>query len=137
MTAIHKHLPKICLNNTLNYLVKKKKNRLDEWIEKQILSFFCLHETHLLFRDRQYIRVKAWKKNTKKIAGSNHVLASYYMRKRNSNRNSSNEAIILIKGLITQEIYYSNIKYLGTNFWVTKFYKKHKMALKSILKQIH
>ena len=39
-----------------------KRQRLDEWIQKQDPYIYCLQETHLKPRDTYRLKVKGWKK---------------------------------------------------------------------------
>ena len=55
------YLSIITLNvNGLN--APTKRQRLDEWIQKQDPYIFCLQETHLKTRDTYRWKVKGWKK---------------------------------------------------------------------------
>ena len=50
----------ISLNiNGLNSPIKR--HRLTDWLHKQDPTFCCLQETHLMEKDRHYLRVKGWK----------------------------------------------------------------------------
>ena len=53
------HLSIITLNG-LN--APTKRQRLDEWIQKQDPYICCLQETHLKTRDTYRLKVKGWKK---------------------------------------------------------------------------
>ena len=54
------HLSIITLNvNGLSATTKRQ--RLDEWIQKQDPYICCLQETHLKTRDTQRLKVKGWK----------------------------------------------------------------------------
>ena len=71
--AVGSYLSIITLNvNGLN--APTKRQRLDEWIQKQDPSICCLQETHLKTRDTYRLKVKGWKKifhsnRDQKIAG--------------------------------------------------------------------
>ena len=55
------YLSIITLNvNGLN--APTKRQRLDEWIQKQDPYICCLQETHLKTRDTYRLKVKGWKK---------------------------------------------------------------------------
>ena len=55
------YLPIITLNvNVLN--APTKRQRLDEWIQKQDPYICCLQETHFKTRDTYRLKVKGWKK---------------------------------------------------------------------------
>jgi len=59
--AIGSYLSIITLNvNGLN--APTKRQRLDEWIQKQDSYICCLQETHLKPRDTYRLKVKGWKK---------------------------------------------------------------------------
>ena len=59
--ATGSYLPIITLNvNWLN--APTKRQRLDEWIQKQDPYICCLQETHLKTRDTYRLKVKGWKK---------------------------------------------------------------------------
>jgi exonuclease III len=38
-----------------------KRHRLTDWLHKQDPTFCCLQETHLMEKDRYYLRIKGWK----------------------------------------------------------------------------
>jgi exonuclease III len=38
-----------------------KRHRLKDWLLKQDSEFCCLQETHLMEKDRHYLRVQGWK----------------------------------------------------------------------------
>ena len=55
------YLSIITLNvNGLN--APTKRQRLDEWIQKQDPYIYCLPETHLKIKDTYRLKVKGWKK---------------------------------------------------------------------------
>ena len=59
--AMGSYLSIITLNiNGLN--APTKRQRLDEWIQKQDPYICCLQETHLKSRDTYRLKVKGWKK---------------------------------------------------------------------------
>ena len=59
--AMGSYLLIITLNvNGLN--APTKRQRLDEWIQKQDPYICCLQETHLKTRDTYRLKVKGWKK---------------------------------------------------------------------------
>ena len=59
--ATGSYLSVIILNvNGLN--APTKRQRLDEWIQKQDPYICCLQETHLETRDTYRLKVKGWKK---------------------------------------------------------------------------
>ena len=59
--AIGSYLSIITLNvNGLN--APTKRQRLDEWIQKQDPYICCLQETHLKTRDTSRLKMKGWKK---------------------------------------------------------------------------
>jgi exonuclease III len=46
--------------NVLNYPIKR--HHLANWIKKEYLTICCLKETHLIDRNKHWLRVKDWKK---------------------------------------------------------------------------
>jgi exonuclease III len=61
MTRINMHLSILTLNvNGLNSPIKR--HRLANWIKKEDPTFCCLQETHLIDRNKHWLRVKGWKK---------------------------------------------------------------------------
>jgi exonuclease III len=46
--------------NRLNSLIKR--HHLPNWIKKEDPTICCLQETHLIDRNKHWIRVKGWKK---------------------------------------------------------------------------
>jgi exonuclease III len=61
MTRITTYLSILTLNvNGLNYLIKR--HRLANWIKKEDPTICCLQETHLIDRNKHWLRVKGWKK---------------------------------------------------------------------------
>ena len=55
------YLPITALNvNELN--APNKRQRLDEWIQKQDNYICCLEETHIKTRETYRLKVKGWKK---------------------------------------------------------------------------
>ena len=59
--AMGSYLSIITINvNGLN--APTKRQRLDEWIQKQDPYICCLQETHLKTRDIYRLKVKGWKK---------------------------------------------------------------------------
>jgi exonuclease III len=61
MTGITTYLSILTLNvNGLNPPIKRY--RLANWIKKEDPSICCLQETHLINRNKHWLRVKGWKK---------------------------------------------------------------------------
>jgi exonuclease III len=61
MPGITINLSILTLNsNGLNSPIKRHK--LASWIKKEYLIICCLQETHLIDRNKHYLRVKQWKK---------------------------------------------------------------------------
>jgi exonuclease III len=61
MTVIATYLSMLTLNgNGLNSPIKG--NGLTNWIKKEDPSLCCLQETHLIDRNKHWLRVKSWKK---------------------------------------------------------------------------
>jgi exonuclease III len=61
MTGITTYLSTLTLNvNGLNSPIKR--NQLENWIKKKDPTICCLQETHLIDRNKHWLRVKGWKK---------------------------------------------------------------------------
>jgi exonuclease III len=61
MTGITMYLSILILNvNGLNSPIKR--HQLEYWIKKEDPSSCCLQETHLIDRNKHWLRVKGWKK---------------------------------------------------------------------------
>jgi exonuclease III len=61
MAGITTYLSIFTLNvNRLNYPIKK--HHLANWIKKEDLTICSLQETHLIDRNKPWLRVKGWKK---------------------------------------------------------------------------
>jgi exonuclease III len=61
MTGITKHQSILTLNvNRLNSHIKR--HCLANWIKKNDPTMYCLQETHLIDRNKHWLRVKGWKK---------------------------------------------------------------------------
>jgi exonuclease III len=61
MTGITKYLSIITLNvNGLNSPIKR--HHLANWIKQEDPTICCLQETHLIDRNKHWLRVKDWKK---------------------------------------------------------------------------
>jgi hypothetical protein len=61
MTGITTYLLILTLNvNGLNSHIKR--HSLANWIKKEDPTIFCLQETHLIDRNKHWLRVKGWKK---------------------------------------------------------------------------
>jgi exonuclease III len=59
MAGITTHLSVLTLN--VNGLISPiEKHCLANWIKKEDPTICCLQETHLIERNKQYIRVKVW-----------------------------------------------------------------------------
>jgi hypothetical protein len=48
-----------------------KRHRLTDCLNKQDPKCCCIQETHLMDKDRHYLRVKGWKKNFKQMVPRN------------------------------------------------------------------
>jgi exonuclease III len=60
MTGNTTYLSILILNvNRLNSPIKR--HRFANWIEKEVTTICCLQETHLIDRNKHWIRVKGWK----------------------------------------------------------------------------
>jgi exonuclease III len=61
MAGITMHLSIVTLNvNVLNSCIKKL--HLAKWIKKEDPAICCLQETHVIDRNKHWLRVKGWKK---------------------------------------------------------------------------
>jgi exonuclease III len=61
MTGITMYLSILMLNvNRLNSPIKRYQ--LANWIKKEDLTICCLQETHLIDRNKHWLKVKGWKK---------------------------------------------------------------------------
>jgi exonuclease III len=61
MTGITTYLSILTLNvNRLNSPIKR--HLLTNWIKKEASTICCLQETHLIGRNKHWLRVKSWKK---------------------------------------------------------------------------
>jgi exonuclease III len=61
MTGITMYLSILTLNvNGLNSSIKR--HQLVNWTKKEDLTICCLQETHLIDRNKHWLRVKGWKK---------------------------------------------------------------------------
>jgi exonuclease III len=79
MTGSNNYFSLISLNiKGLNSPIKR--HRLTNWLHKQNPTFYCLHETHLREKDKQFLRVKGWKTifqaNGPKEQAGIHILIS-------------------------------------------------------------
>ena len=99
--ATGSYLSVITLNvNGLN--APTKRQRLDEWIQKQDPYIFCLQETHLKPRDTYRLKVKGWKKifhtNTdEKKAGVAILISDKIYFKTKAVKRDKEEHYIMIK----------------------------------------
>jgi exonuclease III len=60
MTGITTYLSILTLNvNRLNSSIKR--HCLDNWFKKEDPTICCLQETHLIERNKHWLRVKSWK----------------------------------------------------------------------------
>jgi hypothetical protein len=46
----------------LTDLIPPSKVQFGNWIKKEYPTICCLHETHLINRNKHWLRVKGWKK---------------------------------------------------------------------------
>jgi exonuclease III len=61
MAGITTYVSILTLNvNGLNFPIKR--HLLANWIKKKDPTICCLHETHLIDRNKHWLRVKGWKK---------------------------------------------------------------------------
>jgi exonuclease III len=73
MTGITTYLSILTLDvNRLNFPIKR--HCLANWIKKEDPTICCLQETHLIDRNKHWLRVKDWKKISQANGPSNrHV----------------------------------------------------------------
>jgi exonuclease III len=118
MTGITTCLSILTLNvNGLNYPIKT--HCLASWIKKEDPTMCCLQETHLIDRNKHWLRVKGWKKFTKTMAPQQSGVAILILDKvdfkRTLMKRDKEEHSILIKGEIDQKeitiinLYASNV----------------------------
>jgi exonuclease III len=61
MAGITTYLSILTLNvNGLNF--PTKRHHLANWVQKEDPTICCLQETHLIDRNKHWLRVKGWKK---------------------------------------------------------------------------
>jgi exonuclease III len=61
MAGITTYLSILILNvNRLNFPIKR--HHLANWVKKEDPTICCLQETHLIDRNKHWLRVKVWKK---------------------------------------------------------------------------
>jgi exonuclease III len=61
MTGITTYLS-ILTQNFNGYNFPIKRHHLPNWIKKEYPTICCLQETHLIDRNKHWLRVKGWKK---------------------------------------------------------------------------
>jgi exonuclease III len=60
MTSVTTYLSVLTLNvNILDFPIKR--HHLANWIKKEDPTICCLQETHLIDRNKHWLRVKGWK----------------------------------------------------------------------------
>jgi exonuclease III len=65
MTGNNRHLSILTLNiNGLNAPIKR--HRIANWVKKQDPAICCLQEAHLTEKHKHWLRVKGWKKFSRK-----------------------------------------------------------------------
>jgi exonuclease III len=70
MTGITTYLSTITLNvNELNSPIQRHK--MANWIKKEDPTICCLQKTHLIGRNKHWLRIKGWKRFTKSVAPIN------------------------------------------------------------------
>ena len=105
--AIGSYLSIITLNvNGLN--APTKRQRLDEWIQKQDSYICCLQETHLKPRDTYRLKVKGWKmifhaNVDQKKAGVAILISDKTDFKTRAVKRDKDGHYIMIKGSIQEE----------------------------------
>ena len=85
-----------------------KRQRLDEWIQKQAPYICCLQETHLKARDTYRLKVKGWKKifhanRDQKKAGLAILISDKLDFKIKAVKRDREGHYIMIKGSIQEE----------------------------------
>jgi len=85
-----------------------KRQRLDEWIQKQDPYIYCLQETHLKPRDTYRLKVKGWKKifhanGDQKKAGVAILISDKIDFEIKAMKRDKEEHYIMIKGSIQEE----------------------------------
>ena len=105
--ATGSYLSIITLNiNGLN--VPTKRQRLDEWIQKQYPYIFCLQETHLKTGNTYRLKMKGWKKifhanRDQKKAGVAILISDKIDFKTKAVKRDKEGQYIMIKGSIQEE----------------------------------
>ena len=101
------YLSIITLNvNGLN--APTKRQRLDEWIQKQYPYICCLQETHLKTRDTYRLKVKGWEKifhanGQQKKAGVAILISDRIDFQINAVKTDKEVHYIMVKGSIQEE----------------------------------
>jgi len=85
-----------------------KRHRLTDWIHKHDPVFCCIQQTHLSDKDRQYLRVKGWKKifqanGPKKQAGVAILILNKIDFQTKVIKKDKKGHFIIIKGKIYQD----------------------------------
>jgi exonuclease III len=78
--------------------IPQKRHRVTDWICKQDPAFYCTQETHFSDKDRHYLRVKGWKKISKKQTGVAILILDKIDFQPNVIKTDKKEHFILIKG---------------------------------------
>ena len=105
--AMGSYLSVITLNvNGLN--AQTKRQRLDEWIQKQDPYICCLQETHLKTGDTYRLKVKGWKKffhanRDQKKAGAAILISDKLDFKTKAVKRDKDGHYVMIKGSIQEE----------------------------------
>jgi exonuclease III len=90
MTGITTYLSMLTLNdNGLNFPIKR--HHLANWIKKEDPTICCLLETHLIHRNKHWLRVKGWKIYQANGPPKQEGVAILILDKKTSNPHGSNK----------------------------------------------
>ena len=107
ITGSNNHYSLISLNiNRLNSSIKR--HRITDWICKQDPPFCCMHKTHIIIKDKHYLRLKDWKtifqaNGPKKQAGVAILISNKINFQPKVIKKDKEGHFILVKGKIYQD----------------------------------